>query len=265
MRVPIIQIYILEVPQLPPIMPPPDPSATGATATLSDESITQFYIEAHKISTEAQFIISSLPNAERHAVERVIRQLQVIHGILMRLEDPLTAPSELQDMQQLVLHLLQPLEAFLSSPPPPPSQSVPRHQTGQPGRPSYAINLQRAQELHALGNSWADVSSALGVDRKTLYNHLRAAGLSSARPAHADISDEDLDELVAEISLSHPFVGSTIVHGHLQSRGISVPMRRVNESMRRVDPLGVLVRYVRSSKIHFGVLLMCCSCLGGQA
>ena len=39
-------------------MPSPD------SATIGDQSITQFYIEAHRICTEAQFICNSLPNAE---------------------------------------------------------------------------------------------------------------------------------------------------------------------------------------------------------
>ena len=42
--------------------------AASSRSTLNDDSLTQFYIEAHRIVTEARFIISSFPNAERIAV-----------------------------------------------------------------------------------------------------------------------------------------------------------------------------------------------------
>ena len=119
-----------------------------------------------------------------------MRQLQAVYNLLLRLDDPLVTPEELEALQRLTSNTLQPLEEFLSTPPPPPSQSVPRQEASGRGRPSYKLSLQRAQRLHALGNSWADVAAAIGVNRKTLYNHLRSAGLSSSRPAHTDISDD---------------------------------------------------------------------------
>ena len=210
--------------------------------SLGEESITQFYIEAHRIATEAQFIIGSLPNAERPAVQRIVRQLQVIYGIMLRIDDPLSNPEEIEQLTAYVVQLLSPLEEFLSNPPPPASSFVPRQSTGVQGRPSYALNLNRAQELHKLGNSWKDVAEALGVARKTLYNHLRRAGLTSIRPETSDLSDDELDDVVAEISLSHPFSGVDIIIGHLKARAIFIPRERAQASLRRVDPIGVLIR-----------------------
>ncbi|KAJ6550743.1 hypothetical protein B0H10DRAFT_1648708, partial [Mycena sp. CBHHK59/15] len=51
-----------------------------------------------------------------------------------------------------------------------------------------------------------------------------------------EMTDEELDELVAEISLAHPFRGSTIISGHLESRGVHVPKKRVQDSLRRDQP-----------------------------
>jgi hypothetical protein len=82
----------------------------------------------------------------------------------------------------------------------------------------------------------------MGVTRKTLYRRLKSAGISRARREFTEITDEALDEIVAEISLFHPFVGSVIVSGHLESRGIHLPRLRVQDSLRRVDEIGVLVR-----------------------
>ncbi|RDX39516.1 hypothetical protein OH76DRAFT_1491063 [Lentinus brumalis] len=157
---------------------------------------------------------------------------------MLHLHDPLATPEELRDLIIYVSHLLLPLEEFLESPPPPPNSRVPRTPPGGRGRPAYVINLARAQQLHNLGNLWDNVATAMGVARRTLYNHLECAGLSTAHPEHADITDDELDEVVAEISIMHSFVGSTIVHGHLESRGIHVSLAHVKESMQRVDPMG---------------------------
>lgn len=210
------------------------------------DPITQFYIESHRVATEARFIIHSLPNAEIPAVERIVLQLDAIRTILRELNDEYTEAREVEDLIDLCNTLLHPLEAYLAAPPPPARTGVETQTTGRRGRPSYKLDVHRAQELHHLGNSWKDVASALGVDRKTLYNHLRASGLASSRPEHTDISDDNLDTLVMEISQSHPFSGIAIIDGHLKGRGFFVPRERIQESLRRVDPMGVLLRYARA-------------------
>ena len=199
-------------------------------------------MECHKISTEAQFIVDSLPNAETPAVERVTHQLDAIREILTGLTDPHLHGAALDDLISYVVSLMEPLEAFLSHPPPPARAHIPRNQTSGPGRPAYILDLQRAILLHDLGNSWTEVATAMGVSRSTIYNHLNAAGLSSARKEWSILTDAALDEIVSEISLTHPFVGSTIVMGHLEAHGIHLPKTRVQDSLRRVDRLGVLVR-----------------------
>lgn len=83
----------------------------------------------------------------------------------------------------------------------------------------------------------------MGITRSTLYNHMNSAGLSTARKEWTPIEDTDLDKVVAEIAQEHPFVGSTIILGHLETRGIHLPPKRVQESLRRVDSVGVLLRY----------------------
>ncbi|KAJ7315766.1 hypothetical protein DFH08DRAFT_893191 [Mycena albidolilacea] len=83
----------------------------------------------------------------------------------------------------------------------------------------------------------------MGVTRQTLYNHMDNAGCSTARREWTEISDVELDERVAEISLLHPFSGSAMISGHLEARSIHVPRKHVQDSLRRVDEIGVLVRW----------------------
>ncbi|KAJ6554736.1 hypothetical protein B0H19DRAFT_927723 [Mycena capillaripes] len=54
----------------------------------SGDSVRHFLMECHRISTETQFIVDSLPNAETPAVERVTHQLDAIRDILTSLNDP---------------------------------------------------------------------------------------------------------------------------------------------------------------------------------
>jgi hypothetical protein len=119
---------------------------------------------------------------------------------------------------------------------------VPCAYTNSRGHPGYILDLDRAQELHHLGNTWENIADLMGVSRQTLYNQMAAHGCSTARQIWMDITDNDLDERVAEISLSHLFIGLAIVQGHLVAQGIHVPRLRLQESLKRVDSIGVLVR-----------------------
>lgn len=53
-------------------------------------------MESYKITTEAQFIIDSLPNADL-AVERMVHRLDAIQSILSNLDDPLTSAEKLEE------------------------------------------------------------------------------------------------------------------------------------------------------------------------
>lgn len=218
------------------------PEAGPSSQTDNHDAIHHFFMESHRIATEAQFIIDSLPNADIDAVERIIHQLEAIRTILLSLDDPNTSPDEAQQLIYFVSHLLTPLEKFLATPLPPANSNVRCEYTNSKGRPSYVLDLDRAHELHMLGNTWDNIAEAMGVTRQTLYNHMTSQGMSTARKDWTEISDEELDEVVAGISLEHPFIGSTIVQGHLEARGVHVPRLRVQESLKRVDGMGVLVR-----------------------
>jgi hypothetical protein len=75
-----------------------------------------------------------------------------------------------------------------------------------------------------------------------MYNHLQRADIPSARLPFTTIDDDTLDHHVSEISLQHPFTGISVIVGHLKAQGIHLPYNRVQESLRRVDAIGILVR-----------------------
>ncbi|KAK1235244.1 hypothetical protein PQX77_001537 [Marasmius sp. AFHP31] len=202
-----------------------------------------FLLHAEVIVREASLVAESIPHAEEFAVERALRRLIRVYHILSNLDDRLIAPNELQELMQTVIDMALPLSDFLRNPPPPPKAHTRLIYTGQPGRPCYQLDLQRLVDLHDLGCTWKSIAQAVGVDRKTIYNHLSAAGLSHERPTYSVITDEELDEIVAEISLLHPMAGSVIMAGHLEAQGWRIPLLRVQHSLQRVDAIGVFVRW----------------------
>jgi hypothetical protein len=209
------------------------------------DDLDRFFAEAHAIMHEAQLTVNALPNVDPFAAERSLRKLAtiliVLHGI-----HPEDLPT---DKVALLIKLVNDtsliLQGFLDSLE---GESTQHHRThpipmGNQGRPRNTLDLPRALELHDMGNSWDEVAGVLGVSRKTLYRHLTAARYSRARPDYDDICDKDLDTAVAAITVKHPYSGQNLIRAHLAAAGISVPVQRVQASLRRVDAVGVLLRY----------------------
>jgi hypothetical protein len=101
----------------------------------------------------------------------------------------LHSKQETESFIDLVLSLALPLEQFHDAPPPPRNIGTSTIPLMGPGRRPYAPDLDRAIELHDLGNSWEKVAEAMGVHRGTMYNHLKRAGISSGRPVFTEIDD----------------------------------------------------------------------------
>jgi len=192
------------------------------------------------------FIVQSLPNAELGTVEQILRHLHAIQFVLQNLNDPLLTDDEINGLLHIAASVINPLEEFLKRPqtanfygcPPPTFYPEDRF-----GRPKYNLDLDRAIELHDLGNSWREIARVMRVDRKTLYRHLLAAGLSQGARTYSLIDDDALDQHVSAISATNPLAGSNLVQAHLSTIGIHVPIKRVMESLRRIDAIGVALRW----------------------
>lgn len=202
-----------------------------------------FYAQAGKICREAEFIIQSFPNAEMHAVKRSNRLLDGVWAILRDLDDAYIEPETNRAMLECVESLITKLCEFETAPPPPPNAGVERLRTGRPGQPRYIIDLDEVLFQRGIGAKFKDIAKAMGVSTKTLRNHLQEAGIIATRIPMSVISDEALDEVVSGFIANHPFSGVIIAKGFLDSIGIRVPKERVNESMRRIDPIGILIRF----------------------
>ena len=81
--------------------------------------------------------------------------------------------------------------------------------------------------------SWEECAEVLFVSRSTLWRRLKEI---EYMPTFSDISDDELDAVVENIQHNSPNSGAIMVWGELKSYGISVPRRRVRESLVRVSP-----------------------------
>ena len=93
--------------------------------------------------------------------------------------------------------------------------------------------------LREMKLSWQECADALFISRTTLWHRLREL---KYMPTYSDIADADLDTVVEGIQRSSPSCEVIMVWGQLKSYGISVPRRRVRESLLRVSPTNVELR-----------------------
>ncbi|KAF9544594.1 hypothetical protein CPC08DRAFT_649584 [Agrocybe pediades] len=63
-------------------------SSSAPNTTQEVDPVQLLFLHCGSVLREARFILESLPNAEKEAVERILRQLHSVHKILEDLEDP---------------------------------------------------------------------------------------------------------------------------------------------------------------------------------
>ncbi|XDV52397.1 hypothetical protein PO909_021128, partial [Leuciscus waleckii] len=108
------------------------------------------------------------------------------------------------------------------------------------GRPKYNIEIETLSELCERNFSVHYIAKLLGVSCRTVSRRIREFGLSTKK--YSNLSDQDLNRLVAQIKNEMPSAGFRMVKGRLQSMGIHIQWRRVAASMYEVDSIGVLSR-----------------------
>ena len=65
----------------------------------------------------------------------------------------------------------------------------------------------------------------------------------SVSKLYSDINDQELDSLVVQIKHDFPNAGYRLMEGYLLQQGHRVLQVRIRDSMRRVDPDGVAIRW----------------------
>ena len=115
--------------------------------------------------------------------------------------------------------------------------------TGKPGRPAYDISSEQLEGLRSVGFSWVKTADFLSGSERTLRNKRVELEISLK---YSQITEMQLDVEVQTILTENPKLGENMLVGALLSRGITVQREMLRRSIERVDPVGKVLRRLRS-------------------
>ena len=128
------------------------------------------------------------------------------------------------------------------------------HCEGQRGRRQLTIDYEKLQFLREIGLSWTKIAELFGVSRRTLYNIRLRYNMCDGLQSFTELSDNELLEVVEEIKHDMPEIGYNMLKGILRSRGINVPIIRIQQCIREVDPINTSLRWAApTSRRRYGV------------
>ena len=113
--------------------------------------------------------------------------------------------------------------------------------SGQQGRPRYFISKEKLEFLLDMKFTSGEITSMLYVSESTIKRGMREYG-TFVRQRYSDISEYELDKIFEGIMREFPNSGYKRITGLLQNGGYRIQQNRIRESMRRVNPDGVLLR-----------------------
>lgn len=121
--------------------------------------------------------------------------------------------------------------------------------TGQRGRPRLHISRDQMGFFLDLHFTASEIASLMGVSESTVRRSIHEYDCHVER-SYSDFTEEQLDQVVLQFIREFPNCGYRRMTGLLLSRGHRVQQHRIRESMRRVDPRGVLLRAIEIRTIR---------------
>ena len=109
------------------------------------------------------------------------------------------------------------------------------------GRPKFRIEPDQLEYLLGIGLPCPTIAKISGVSLST-RRRMSEYGFSITA-LYSNITDHELDTVVAQIKRDFPNCGYRLMHGHLLSRGLRVYQSRVRDALHQVDPDGVAIRW----------------------
>ena len=117
------------------------------------------------------------------------------------------------------------------------------------GRPRLEIPFEHLRFLLERKFKVGEIASLFGTSKRTVERRMKEFGLSAAT-TYAPLPDQQLDELIRDIQRDFPNAGCKRVTGFLRARGVYMQQARIRQSMRRVDPEGILLRALEMNTIR---------------
>lgn len=118
---------------------------------------------------------------------------------------------------------------------------------GKRGRPRKVPNIEIVREAMAPGQliNVKELASTMKMHRNTLTPYLKNNNIDYK---YSTMTDDELDTLVDAYRQEYPASGSRYVRGHLRALGHRIQEQRVRDSIKRVDPLGGVLRENKAIK-----------------
>ncbi len=112
--------------------------------------------------------------------------------------------------------------------------------TSSEGRPKYDVSKEHLEAFIGIGFKVELIATLLGTGKRTIERRLAEFGLS-IRQKYSDIEDTALDSIVSDVLISFPNAGYMRMTGLLRARGLTLQRDRVQNSLRRVCPEGIML------------------------
>ena len=113
------------------------------------------------------------------------------------------------------------------------------------GRPKVVIDKERLLFLRECGFKIKDFAAFFQCSRRTIERRINEYSIPHRCDVYSSTTDAELDEKVSSIVTFFHGCGQKSVDGRLKSEGVLVSRKRIRESLRRVDPVGVESRVRR--------------------
>jgi hypothetical protein len=108
------------------------------------------------------------------------------------------------------------------------------------GKAKVYIEEEQLRYLVESGFKAKTISEMFDCSKRTIERKMKKYNLSLRN--YTIVCDDDLDNIIGEITSMFPSTGEKIISGRLRSHGIVVQRERIRQSLRRVDPMGVEAR-----------------------
>ncbi|CAB3983114.1 Hypothetical predicted protein [Paramuricea clavata] len=116
------------------------------------------------------------------------------------------------------------------------------------GRPEVIIPKEQLELYIEYNFTNVQISKFFSVSPKTVQRQIDKFQLK--RNSYSCMSDSDLDQLIARIVSEFPNCGYRQMRGHLRVRGFNIQWNRIRDSMRIVDPQGILMGALRLTTVN---------------
>ena len=114
--------------------------------------------------------------------------------------------------------------------------------TGDRGRPKFLLNTSQLADMLQLHFKVPHIARLFGVSVRTIRRRMKDAGLYVS-DLYCTLSDAQLDDVVRNVFQQFPNSGYRMMAGHLRHLNIHVQQLRIRDSLHRISPASLAVRW----------------------